>query len=147
MTQLVGVFRIGKDAELRQTDRDSVINLALAYNYGRKGADGNKPTQWLDATLWGKRAEALEQYLVKGQQVYAVINDAHIETFEKRDGGSGFKLTGTIGEIELVGGKPQGSGERQERAPAARREPERRAPAAKPAAQGGFDDMDDDIPF
>lgn len=146
MTQLIGVFRIGKDAELRRTDRDSVINLALAYNYGRKAADGNKPTQWLDATLWGKRAEALEQYLLKGQQVYAVINDAHIETFEKRDGGSGFKLTGTVGEIELVGGKPQGSGDR-ERAPV-RREPEqRRAPAQKPAAQGGFDDMDDDIPF
>lgn len=148
MTQIVGVFRIGKDAELRKTDRDSVINLALAYNYGRKGADGNKPTQWLDATLWGKRAEALEQYLLKGQQVYAVINDPHIETFEKRDGGSGFKLNGTVGEIELVGGRPQGSGERQERAPAARREPERRpAAAAKPAAAGGFDDMDDDIPF
>jgi single-strand DNA-binding protein len=146
MTQLVGVFRIGKDAEIREVKGKSVINLVMAYNYGMKDDGGNRPTQWVDASLWGARAEKLEQYLLKGQQVYAVINDAHIETFEKRDGGSGFKLTGTIGEIELVGGKPQGSGERAERAPA-RREPERRAPAAKPAATGGFDDMDDDIPF
>ena len=144
MTQLVGVLRIGRDAELRSAGQTSVINLALAYNYGKKESGGDKPTQWIDASLWGKRAEALEQYLLKGQQVYAVINDVHIETYDKRDGGTASRLVGVISDIELVGGRPQQSGERREREerPAPRRE------APKPApAQSGFDDIDDDIPF
>jgi len=144
MTQIVGVFRVGKDAELRGAGNEAVLNLTLAYNYGRKGADGNKPTQWLDAALWGKRAEALAQYLVKGQQIYCVIADPHIETFAKRDGTSGFKLSGTVSELELVGSKPAGG---TSHAPA-QRQPERRAAAPAPAkTASGFDDMDDDIPF
>lgn len=137
MSQLVGVFRVGKDAEVRDAKGTSVANLALAFNHSRKG--GESQTQWIDASLWGKRAEALEQYLTKGQQVYAVIGDPHVETYDKRDGGSASKLVGTILEIELVGGKPAGGSapRREERAP--RRE--------EPKKQAGFDDMDDDIPF
>ena len=105
MAQIVGVFRIGKDAVLRDTGNTSVINLALAANYGKKDSQGDRPTQWIDASLWGKRAEALEQYLVKGQQVYCVIAEPHIETYEKRDGGgTASKLVGMITDIELVGG-------------------------------------------
>lgn len=146
MTQLVGVLRIGRDAELRSAGQSSVINLALAYNYGKKESGGDRPTQWIDASLWGKRAEALEQYLVKGQQVYAVINDVHVETYEKRDGSVAAKLVGIVSDLELVGGRPQQSGDREDR-PARREQPARReAPAPKPAPSG-FDDMDDDIPF
>lgn len=146
MAQIVGVFRIGKDAVLRDAGDTTVINLALASNYGKKDREGNRPTQWVDAAIWGKRAEALEQYLLKGQQVYCVINDPHMETYETRDGAKGSKLVGTIAEIELVGGRP--SGDREEK-PARREREERPArqerQPQKPA--GGFDDMDDDIPF
>lgn len=144
MTQLVGVFRIGKDAELRTAGNTSVINLALASNYGKKGDDGKKPTQWVDAALWGKRAEALEQYLLKGQQVYCVLSDVHIETYEKRGGGDASKLVANVLEIELIGGSS--SGERQERP---RQEPRREERPRQQAQQRStnFDDMDDDIPF
>lgn len=145
MANLVGVFRLGKDAEVKTAGQTVVANLALAYNYGRKGSDGKRPTQWIDAALFGKRAEALEQYLVKGQQVYLSINDVHIEIYEKRDGGEGFKLSGIVGDtVELIGNSP--NTDRAER-----REPERRQPEPtreKPkAASRSFDDMDDDIPF
>ena len=107
MAQLVGIFRIVRDAELRYTQNgDAVASLSLVFNFGQKGQDGNKPSQWIDASLWGKRAEAMSQYLLKGGQIYAIINDPHIETYEKRDGsGQGFKLTGRIAEIEFAGGK------------------------------------------
>jgi single-strand DNA-binding protein len=150
---MIGVFRIGKDAELRELqDGGAVCNLALASNYGRKGNDGKRPTQWVDAALWGKRAEALEQYLLAGQQVYCVINDVHIEEYQKRDGGTGSKLMGTVSEIELVGGRPeqreQGGGERRQPRAAPAPAPRRAAaPAPAPRGGNGFDDMDDDIPF
>lgn len=145
MAQLIGVFRIGRDAELRRTDQSAVTNLALAGSYGRRDSDGSRPTQWVDASLWGKRAESLAQYLLKGQQVYAVINDAHIETYDKRDSSEkGFKLVGVVADIELVGSKPNGSSDRPRR-----EERDERRPARDERRQsgGGFDDVQDDIPF
>lgn len=147
---LTGYVRVGKDAELRHSpDGTAVINLALAYNYGRKGEDGNRPTEWVDASLWGQRAESLAQHLTKGTSLDVVIEDVHMETYQKRDGGSGAKLVGRILAIEFAGNKPQGQAQPQQRqAPAqAPRPAPRQAPA--PVARGhSFDDMDDsDVPF
>jgi len=137
VAQLIGVFRLGRDAEIRHIQNgDAVASLSLVFNHGQKMQDGNKASQWLDASLWGKRAEAMAQYLKKGSQIYAVINDPHIETYQKREGGEGFKLTGKIGEIEFVGSKPGGGAPQ----PAARPAPARSAPS--------FDDLgNDDLPF
>jgi single-strand DNA-binding protein len=165
--KVIGLARIGRDAELRKTPNgDSVINLALAFSYGRK-ADGEKykPTQWVDASLWGKRAEALEQYLNAGGLVDVILADVHIETYEGNNGPS-TKLVGRVLEIDLAGGGDgggqQGGGQRsqgqapqqrqaapQGRAPAPTQQ---RAPQGRAAAGGGgwgnaFSDMDDDIPF
>lgn len=146
MAQLFGVMRIGRDVEVRQTPSgESVANITMAYNYGKKGSDGNKQTEWIEAALWGKRAEGLAQYLVKGQQIAVTINDPHVETFQKKDGSTGVKVVGSISEIELVGGKPAGSAPREESRPA--RQPAARPAPARAAPAGAFDDMADDIPF
>ena len=55
-----------------QITQRSASNLALAFNYGRKDDQGQRPTQWVDAALWGKLAESLKQYLIKGKQVTIV---------------------------------------------------------------------------
>ena len=135
MAHIFGTFRIGKDAELRKTQGgDSVISLALACNYGRKGTDGKKPTQWLDAALWGKQAEALEQYLVKGKQVAIVAEDPHIETYESQDGQRS-KLVARIISIELAGAHAEAA-------------PKPAAPPPPPKPTPPPDDFDDDsIPF
>lgn len=157
MAQLIGLARLGRDAELRHTPSgDSVTNLSLAFNYGRKGEDGRRPTQWVDGSLWGKRAEALASYLVKGQLVMVVVDDVHIETFETRDGAQGTKLVGSISSIEFAGSAPQqdgGAAPQQRQQPAPQRQaapqqrqaaPQRQAPQQQSSA---FNDMDDDIPF
>jgi single-strand DNA-binding protein len=151
MPQLIGIARLGRDAELRYTqgqNSQAVINLALAFNYGRKGDDGNRPTQWVDASLWGPRAEKLAEYLVKGQAVYVVVDDVHVETYEGRNG-TGHKLVGTVSTLEFAGPPPeQGQGQqRQQRAPAPAPRQQRQAPAPQSRGSTGFDDMDDDIPF
>ena len=130
MANISGVFRIGRDAEVRTAGTgDAVCSLSLAYDYGRKGEDGKRPTQWLDASLWGKRATTLAQYLVKGQLIYAVINDPHIEEYKKKEGGTGVKMAGSVGEIELISGGTKRSGD------------------SKPAAGKEFPEQDDDLPF
>ena len=104
----IGLARIGNDPVLRHTSSgDAVIELNLSTNYGRKGQDGKRPTQWIKASLWGKRAESLAPYLVKGQQVMVNLSDVHVELYEKKDGTAGASLVAKVSEIEFAGSKPE----------------------------------------
>ncbi|HLV16016.1 MAG TPA: single-stranded DNA-binding protein [Pseudomonas sp.] len=146
MAQLFDVARIGRDAVLRFTPNDgtAVVNLALACDYGRKDQQtGKRPTQWIDATLWGKQAEALAPYLLKGQQVAVTIDDVHIETYQGQNG-PGHKLVGRISHIKLVGSAPQQQAQQQaQRQPA----PQQQRQAAPQQQIPDYDTFDDDIPF
>ena len=138
MPQLIGLARLGRDAELRTTqDGTPVASLSLAMDY-RAGRE--KETQWVDGALWGKMAETLTQYLVKGKLVCVTLDDVHIEEYPKRDGGTGTKLVGRVSKLELAGGRDDG----ERTAPPAQRQAPKPAPKS---SASGFDDMDDDIPF
>jgi single-strand DNA-binding protein len=154
MANLIGVFRLGRDAEVRSTSAgETVTTLGLAYNFGKKGQDGKKPTQWVDCALWGDRGPKLQEWLVQGTQIYAVLEDVRIEEFKKRDGSSGSKLAARVASLEFVSAPRDsgGEGRQQEHRPqqyAAPAQAPRAAPRPPSAAAGsGFDDMDDDIPF
>ena len=152
MAQLIDAFRIGKDAELRYTtgqNSQAVLNLSLATDWGRKDAStGRKPTVWVDGTLWGARAEALAQYLVKGQWVAVTLDDVHIEEYQSQ-GATRSKLVGNVSSIKLVGGAPQQS----EQQPQQQRQSHPQQSAARQPAPRqqqpapDFDDPDGDIPF
>lgn len=150
MPQLFDVGRIGRDAELRFTPNgDPVINLAIACEYGRKGQDGKRPTQWLDASLWGKQAEALAPYLLKGQQVAVTLDDVHVEEFQRGDGSTGSKLVGRVSQLKLVGSPPQAGGQQHPQTNAARQPPRQQQsrPTAQQQLAQDYDSFDDDIPF
>lgn len=144
-----GLARIGRDAEIRYTQgNDAVASISLAFSYGRKGDDGKRPTQWVDASLWGKRAEALAPYLKKGGLVSVSLEDVHTEVYQGKNG-EATKLVARVVDLELAG-----SSDRQQAAPAAQApahqqqqrpaQPQRPAPAPQGS---GFDDLDNDVPF
>lgn len=142
MAQLTGLFTIGRDAEVRTTTNGTVVvNVAVAYNYGRKDADNKKPSQWVRVAMFGKQAEALAPHLLKGKQVSLVIRDLHIATFQKQDGSTGTSLEGVADFDDFARG-PRQDGQ----APAAAPRP---APPPAPRASSGFEDLDgmDDVPF
>lgn len=149
--------RLGRDTELKYTqDGTAVCNIAIAVDYGRKGQDGNKPTQWYDLTLWGKQAEALAQYLTKGKQIFFTASDLHIETFTKNDQSQGFKLSGRVDSIKFAS---DGSVQQTAQQPVQQQRPApppgyqapqpgnvARQPAPQPQNQMP-DDFGDSIPF
>ena len=149
--------RLGRDTELKYTqDGTAVCNIAVAVDYGRKGQDGNKPTQWYDLTLWGKQAEALAPYLLKGKQIFFTASDLHIETFTKNDQSQGFKLSGRIDSVKFAsdgsGQQPaQQTTQQQRPAPPPGYQPQQpgnvaRQPAPQPQNQMP-DGFNDSIPF
>lgn len=130
-----GLARIGKDAEIRYTPGGTpVLNLSLAFTFGKKGDDGKRPTQWVDASLWGQRAEGMASYLTKGKQIVAYLEDVTIQTYTKGDGTQATKMVGRLADLEFVADSQ--ASQPPEPAP---------KPQAKPSA--GFDDMADDVPF
>lgn len=137
-----GLFRIGRNAETRFLPSGvAVCNVALAYNYGKKGEDGNRPTQWIEAAIFDKRAEILGPMLVKGAQHVFHLSDLHIETYDGKNG-PGSKLVARVDDVELT--------DRQNSAPQrpAQTAPRQPAPRQAPARPGsGVEDLDSDIPW
>jgi single-strand DNA-binding protein len=142
---MIGLARLGRDIEVRYLpDGKPVGNLALAFNFGKKDESGNRPTQWIDASLWGDRAEKLQSYLTKGTQLSVILSEPHIETYDKREGGQGVKLVARVLELQFAS-SPQQDGQQRQQAAQRPAPATRPAPAPKPST--GFDDFDSDIPF
>ncbi len=145
------VGRIGRDAEVRQTGNGhSVAGFPVAVDVG---FGDNKTTLWLDASLWGKRAEGgLVQYLTKGQQVF-VQGEIGTREFQKRDGTPGFAVTLKLAEIDLVGGPSQQGGQQRQQSAQqpnyqqAQAQYAQQQAAPQPQGGGGGDDFRDEIPF
>ena len=130
---LTGNVRLGRDGELKYTASGSaVVNLAGVYEYGRKGDDGKKPSQWVDAALFGKQAEALAPYLKKGAVLSVVLDEVHIETYQGKNGTQA-KLVGKAISVNFAPSQP-----------AKDATPVRQV--AKPTAQAD-ESFTDDIPF
>lgn len=141
--QLIGLARLGRDAEARSVGDNTVANLSLAFDYYDPKAEKKRSTTWIDAALWGKQATALEQYLTKGTQVCCTVDDLHMETFQGRNG-EGTKLVGRITSIKLAGGRNEQSSAGSASTPA-QAPRQSAAPAPSPAPAANIDD--DDIPF
>lgn len=104
MAKMNGLFRLGKDGELqRPHSGEAVLNLALAYHYGKKQPNGQRATQWINAAIWGRRAEQLAPWLKKGTQIVAWLSELHIETYQTRDGRNGAALHARIDDLEFTG--------------------------------------------
>lgn len=87
---------IGRDAELRTTQNgDKVAGFSVAVD---DGVGQSKGTIWFDVSIWGKRAEALAQYLTKGTGV-AVSGD-----LGRREHNGTTYLTVRADQVTLLGG-------------------------------------------
>ena len=132
MNNITIAGQLGRDAEVRfLSNGDPVASFSVADSQGK-----DKATIWWRCSLFGKRAQSLAPYLMKGQSV-TVSGNVALREYEQ-DGVKKTSMEIRVNDVALQGGKPQQS------------EPSR--PAARPAPAGAkapsrFDDMDDDIPF
>lgn len=136
MNNITIAGQLGKDAEIRSMpDGTKVASFSVADSQGR-----DKPTIWWNCQMFGKRADSLQQYLVKGQAVSVAGNVTEREWTDK-DGGKRKSLDVRVNDVALQGGKPAGTAERPAPQQAA-------APKPAPSAGGsGFESMEDDFPF
>ena len=149
--QMIGLIRLGRDAELKQTPAGmAVLEFSGVYDVQVKR---EKAPQWVEFSMFGKRAEAVATYMTKGKQVVVSASAPRVEVFQKRDGTSGVKLVAIADNIEFAGSaqdarrdaQPSGDTPGQER----QQQPARSAQVARSddSRDDPFGTMDDDIPF
>src|SRR5262245_43943736 len=147
VNKVILVGNLGRDAEMRYTPGGAPVSsfsLATTEVWNDKGGQRQEKTEWHRISLWGKSAESLQEYLVKGKQIYVEGRLQYREWTDK----DGVKRTTTEirgDRVVLLGGGGGGARQAQPR------------PAAVGAgASGGADDhmgepvaelTDDDIPF
>ncbi len=130
MNTLIIAGPLGRDAEMRSMPNgDPVASFSVADSQGR-----DKPTIWWNCQLFGKRAESLAPYLVKGQQV-TVSGSVTEREWTDKDGNKRKTMDVRVNDVALQGGRKDSEQSR----------PQRRSAPEK--ASAGFDDMDNDLPF
>jgi single-strand DNA-binding protein len=127
MNVITIVGGLGRDAELKYLNNgDPICNFSVADSQGR-----DKGTIWWNCTLFGKRGEALAQYLTKGQSV-TVVGTITEREWQDKEGAKRKSMDVRVSEIALQGGRKDAEPQ------------EERRQAPKPAPV----EMDDqDLPF
>ncbi len=100
-----------RDAELRSTaSGTSILAFGVAVNDRRRNQNGEWEdyANFVDCTMFGRRADALAQYLTKGTKV-AIEGRLHYSSWEDRNGGGRrSKLDVTVDEIEFMSSRNGG---------------------------------------
>lgn len=135
----IGIGNLGADPETRYLPSgDAVTNIRIACTdrYKDKASgEWKESTEWVRIAFFGKLAEIAGQYLKKGSQVYI---EGKLKTRQwEKDGQKQYSTEIVAEQMQMLGGKPEGAaksdggkGYRQAR-----------------EGGGGYDDMDERIPF
>jgi len=102
-----------RDPELRATaGGTSVLNFGVAVNDRRKNqqtGEWEEYANFINCVMFGKRADALAQYLTKGQKV-AIEGKLSYSQWESQQGEKRSKVEVLVDEIEFMSSRGEGGG-------------------------------------
>lgn len=125
------IGRLGKPPETRYTaGGDAIASFSIAVGSAWKDKSGAKQesTEWVNVTAFGKLGEICAQYLDKGSQVY-LSGRMKTEKYTDKQGIEKYSTKIIADRMQMLGGKSDDK------------------PAKQGQPAGGFDDLDNDIPF
>jgi len=113
VNKVILLGRVGKDPEVRSFDNgNKVANFSLATSETWKDKNGEKQesTEWHNVSVFGKLADIVESYVLKGQELYI---EGKIKTRSWDDQNGDKKYTTEIvlnvfgDKLQMIGGKKQ----------------------------------------
>jgi len=141
LNKVMLIGNVGKDPEVRyMPSGDAVTNLSLATTEKYKDkttGESKEATEWHRIAFFGKLAEIAGEYLKKGSMCY-VEGSLRTRKFTDANGIEKYSTEIVANTMKMLGGKPSESGS----SGGAGSQPRNQG-----AGAGGFESMDDDIPF
>jgi single-strand DNA-binding protein len=101
--QLIG--NVGNDPEIKVFEGGrKLANLSIATNESYVNEKGEKvtDTQWHRVTAWGKTAEIIEKYVVKGKEI-GIVGKLSYKTYDDKNGIKQYATEITVSEIQMFG--------------------------------------------
>ncbi len=101
--QLIG--NLGQDPEIINLENGSKLaKFSIATSDSYKNATGEKveDTQWHNIVAWGKTAEIVENYLIKGKQV-AIEGKLTHRSYETKEGEKRYITEVRCNELLMLG--------------------------------------------
>ena len=106
VNKVILVGNLGRDAEVRSTAGGTsvaTLNLATTEVWNDKQGQKQEKTEWHRIVVWGKQAESLQEYLVKGKQIY-VEGRLQTRQWDDKDGNKRYTTEIKADRITLLGG-------------------------------------------
>lgn len=113
VNKVIIIGNIGRDAELRYTTGGAAvctINIAVNESWKDRNGERQERVEWVRCVIWGKQAEAINEYLVKGKQVY-VEGKLQTRQWDDKDGNKRYTTEVRADRVQLLGGGGQRSTE------------------------------------
>jgi len=99
---------LGQDADLKYTPNgDPVLSFSVACETGYDRETKKPRTAWYRCSWFGKRAESIAPYLLKGSKV-SVHGEHDPREWKDNEGGTRFSNDIRVDRVTLMGGKPEG---------------------------------------
>jgi single-strand DNA-binding protein len=104
MNHVVLIGRLTRDAEYKVlSSGQAVCNFSIAVNRRKKvGDQWEDEASYFDIVLWGKQADSLNRYLVKGKQI-GVDGELRQDRWQQ-DGQNRSKVVISANNVQLLGG-------------------------------------------
>ena len=115
MDKIEIIGNLGRDPEMQYTPSgQSVTKFSVAVNR-RWTSNGERQEQtvWYNVNAWGKQAEACNQYLNRGSQVF-VEGRLDARMYQRQDGTMGLSLDVQARDVQFLGGGGQGGDQNQD---------------------------------
>jgi single-strand DNA-binding protein len=103
--QLIG--HVGNDPEIKTFDggkKLAKLNVATNESYKNEKREKVEETQWHSLIAWGKTADIIEKYVVKGKEI-AIEGKLTHRSYEDKTGEKRYVTEVVIDELMLLGGK------------------------------------------
>jgi single-strand DNA-binding protein len=137
-----------RDPEVRYTPKGSAVcDLGIAINrqYTLDSGEKREEVTFVDVVLWSRLAEIAGEYLKKGRPIF-IEGRLQLDTWDDKQSGQKRSKLRVIGEtMQLLGGRPPGTGGGSEGGEEGKASRGKTTPPPKPAA--GAEPDDDEIPF
>lgn len=143
------IGNLGNDPEVKYTpsgDAVATISVATTEKWKDKSDQWQEKTEWHRVTLWRRLGEIAGEYLKKGSQVY-IAGKLQTRKWTDKEGVERYTTEIVASELLMLGGKSEGGEQRQASRQRQERPTQQNQPTRSQSSGGGFDSMDEDIPF
>lgn len=144
LNKVMLIGNVGAEPEIRQTGSGTKIakvSLATNRSFSDRSGQQQEKTEWHRLTFFDRLADIVEQYVHKGDRMFAEGRLEYSQT-EDDQGATRYWTDIVVRDMVMLGssGPSEGGGDFS-------RQRSSRAGGAAPATSSPFSDEDDDLPF